>query len=101
MCSTFIVLAYNLFASWSYERTLIMAVITPLIISNFAVLFYPGCAKDSMHCFKVTIIALTQSCLFSTAIFGYLYLSNEFCRVEIYPRLFTAFTSVIIGFVFY
>jgi len=99
--STFIVLAFNLFAKWSYERNLIMAVVTPLIMSNFAVIFHPKCAHDSMHCLKVSVIALTQSCLFATAIIGYLYLSNEFYRTEIYPRLFKAFGSVILGFFFY
>ena len=59
MGSTFIVLAFNLFAKWSYERNLIMAVVNPLIMSNFAVIFHSKCAHDSMHCLKVSVIALT------------------------------------------
>ena len=101
MGSCFVVFAFNLFANWSYERNIIMAIVTPLIMSNFTVIFHPKCAQDSMHCFKVTIIALTQSCLLATAIIGYFYLSNELYRTEIYPRLFKAFACVTLGFFFY
>ena len=59
MLSSFIVLAYHLFSDWSWERNLIMGVITPLIVSNFFVLFHSKCVKDSMHCCKVIVIAAT------------------------------------------
>ena len=101
MLGNFIVLAYHLFSDWSWERNLIMGVVTPLIVSNFFVLFHPKFLKDSMHCCKVIVIAATQVLLFSTAIAGRVYYGSDYHVEEIYPRLFTAFASVTLGFGFW
>ena len=101
MLAFFIVLAFHLFSDWSFERKLIMSVITPLIVSNFFVLFHPQCVKDSMHCCKVIVISATQVLLFSTAIAGRVYYGSDYHAEEIYPMLFRAFISVSIGFGFW
>lgn len=77
MLAFFIALSYTLFFEWSWERSIIMGVLTPTIISNFFVLFHPACRKDSMHCYKVFVISTTQVLLFLTAVIGRLYLCNE------------------------
>ena len=59
MLSTFVVLAFNLFADWKDERMVILGVLTPLLLANFWVILHPSCAKDSMHCYKVIVIAVT------------------------------------------
>lgn len=101
MLGCFVALAYHLFSDYSFERKLIMGVITPLIVTNFFVLFHPQCVKESMHCCKVIVIASTQVLLFSTAIAGRVYYGTDFHINEIYPMLFNAFASIVIGFVFW
>ena len=41
MLAFFVGLAYTLFYYWSWERNIILGVITPAVISNFFVLFHP------------------------------------------------------------
>ena len=101
MLASFVGIAYPLFADYSWERSLIMGIITPTIITNFFVLFHPACRKDSMHCYKMVVIATTQVLLYATAIVGRLYLSTDYHVEVIYPRMFEAFAYVILGFFFY
>ena len=49
MLAFFVGLAYKLFYRFSWERKIILAVITPTIIANFIVLFHPHFRKDAMH----------------------------------------------------
>ena len=101
MLACFLGIAYTIFYEWSFERNVIIGVLTPMLISNFFVLFHPACIKDSMHCYKVFVIASTQVLLYLTAIVGRVYLSTDYQIEHIYPRLFSAFIYVIIGFLFW
>lgn len=101
MSSSFIALFFNLFAEWSEERTLIMAVIIPLLVVNLVMLFVPACAGESMFCHKVIVIALTQICLFVAFGLGYLWTDNTFFTEEIYPRILIALLTGIGAFFFF
>ena len=99
--SNFIVIAFYLFADWSQERLIIMSVFTPLILSNFLVIFHPACVKESMFCCKVMVIFTTLFSLLVLVIIGRLFLSTDFHVEVIYPRLFTAFAALMLGFTFF
>ena len=78
-----------------------MSVLTPLILSNFFVVFHPTCRKESMFCCKVTVIFSTLLSLLILVIIGRLFLCTEFHIEVIYPRLFAAFAALALGFVFF
>ena len=101
MLTSFNVLIYHLFSEHLWERKLIMGAINPLIVCNLFVLFHPRCAKDSMECTKVIVIAATNVLTFSTFIAGGLYYSSDYQYEEIYPRLFKSMVFIILGFGFW